>query len=141
MDSRDIRHTVLAAIERWNAHDKRYFDFYDGGAPVHGLPPDAPATLEGLKAMFLAMWAAFPDVSVEPLHILVDDDLCAVNLRLTGTHRGEFLGIPATGRAIDVHAMTFLRLGADGRVTERWQRLDEVGLLRQLGAMPAPART
>jgi predicted ester cyclase len=141
MESRDIKRIVLDAIARWNAHDERYFESYTADAPVHGLPPDAPPTLEGLKGMFRAMWIAFPDVVATPLHVIVEDELCAVNLRVTGTHSSEFLGVPATGTAIDVHALVFLRFDADGRVAERWQRLDDVALLRQIGAMPGPAGT
>jgi predicted ester cyclase len=58
---------------------------------------------------------------------------------VSGTHEGEFMGAPPSGNRIEVDAMTFVRFGPDGKIVERWTRLDEVGLLTQLGLLPAPA--
>jgi predicted ester cyclase len=70
---------------------------------------------------------------------VAEGDLVAVHLRVSGTHQGEFMGAAPTGTRIEVGVMAFLRFGADGRVSERWTRLDDVALLTQLGLMPAAA--
>ena len=141
MDPQEIRRAIDDAIARWNAQDERYFEAYAPDVVVHGLPPEAPGTLEGLRGMFRMMWAAFPDMRADVRQIVVEGDRCGLQLAVTGTHRGEFLGIPATGRTVNVGAMVFLRFDAAGKVAERWQQLDDLALLRQLGAMPAASST
>lgn len=61
-----------------------------------------------------------------------------VRFTFTGTHEGEFLGAPGTGRALEVGDITVLRFEG-GLVVERWNRLDDLALLTQLGALPATA--
>jgi predicted ester cyclase len=60
----------------------------------------------------------------------------AVRFTLTGTHTGELLGVPASGEHIDAEGITILHFSGD-RVVERWNRLDDVAFLTQIGAMPA----
>ena len=58
---------------------------------------------------------------------------------IKGTHSAEFFGVPATGRSVEIDGMSIFRF-RDGRIAERWQSLDALGLLRpSFGAMPAPA--
>jgi predicted ester cyclase len=130
---------VNLAIERWNAHDDSYFTLYADDLVAHDQPPDVPPTLEGLKGLFHQMWASFPDARVSALAVVAEGDLAAVHLQWNGTHKGEFFGAAPSGNRIDFRVMAFLRFGPDGKVVERWTRLDEVGLLTQLGLMPAPA--
>jgi predicted ester cyclase len=85
------------------------------------------------------MWASFPDIRVEPIRIAAEGDLLAADLRISGTHEGEFLGAAPTGNRIELDVMTFLRFGPEGKAVERWTRVDEVGLMTQLGLMPAQA--
>ena len=61
----------------------------------------------------------------------------AARIRFRGTHRGGFMGIPATGRAVTFTSMEFNRV-VGGRVAEHWVLIDLLGLLQQLGAAPAP---
>ncbi len=56
----------------------------------------------------------------------------------TGTHRGELMGIPPTGKPVDVEAISIFRI-ADGKIAEEWTVWDALGLLQQVGAVPAPA--
>jgi predicted ester cyclase len=127
------------AIERWNAHDESYFELYTEDVVCHDQPAGLPPTLDGLKALFHQMWASFPDVGITKLGLIAEGELLAVHLRASGTHQGEFMGAPPTGNRIEVETMAFLRFGGDGKVVERWTRLDEVALMTQLGLMPAPA--
>jgi predicted ester cyclase len=139
MGTQAHRDAVELAVDRWNAHDERYFEAYTEDASMHGFPANVPPTVEGIRALFGGMWAAFPDIRVEIEHLGVEDDVAALHFRVRGTHEGEFMGAAPTGNRIDVEVMTFLRFGPEGKIVERWNRMDEVGLMTQLGLMPAPA--
>jgi predicted ester cyclase len=130
---------VGLAIERWKAHDDSYFEVYSDDVVCHDLPPNLPATREGLKGLFHQMWTSFPDSRISALDVVAERDLAAVHLRFGGTHQAEFMGAAPTGNRVEVNVMAFLRFGPDGKIVERWTRLDEVGLLTQLGFMPTPA--
>jgi predicted ester cyclase len=92
-----------------------------------------------MRGLFQQMWASFPDIRVEPLQVAVEGDLAAGHLEINGTHEGEFMGASPTGTRIELDEMAFFRFGPEGKVVERWTRLDEISLLTQLGLMPAPA--
>jgi predicted ester cyclase len=139
MGAQASKDAVIDVVDRWNAHDERYFEAYSEDASIHGFPATMPPTVEGLRALFGAMWAAFPDIRVEIEHLLVEDDIATLHFRTVGTHEGEFMGAAPTGNRIDVDAITLLRFGPEGKVVERWNRMDEVALMTQLGLMPAPA--
>ena len=78
---------------------------------------------------------AFPDIRVTVFDTVAEGDLVAVRGEISGTHRGELMGLPPTGNGVSVSVMDFNRI-ASGRVHERWGQLDMLGLLQQLGAVP-----
>ena len=80
---------------------------------------------------FEMMKHAFPDLQAHIEDIVAAEDKVAVRLRFRGTHRGEFLGIPATGRTIEYVSHEFYRI-ADGLIAEEWICSDMATLLRQL---------
>lgn len=98
----------------------------------HDPAPGQPAGREGFKAFFTELTAAFPDAHIEPAHLVADDDNVAVAYTLTGTHEGEFQGIAATGRKIEVRGLQIGRF-ENGQIVERWGSSDELGILQQLG--------
>ena len=131
---------IEQAIEAFNRSDDSYFDLYTDDSAVHGLPgTGGPVDKQGLTDFFHAFWSAFPDAKVEPLHTIADGDLVAMRFRITGTHRGELMGVSPSHNAIEVEAITIFELDREGRCVERWVRLDEMSFLQQIGAMPAPA--
>ena len=75
---------------------------------------------------------AFADLSYEVCDAFGDGDRVAVRLITRGTHTGEFLGTPPTGKAFEIEAIHIFRI-ADGKVAEHWAKRDDVGLTRQLG--------
>jgi steroid delta-isomerase-like uncharacterized protein len=79
---------------------------------------------------------AFPDMHLEVHEMLADGDYVAVRYTLTGTHRGEFNGIPPTGRSFKVAEMILHRFDDGGMEREMWPHIDFMGLMRQIGAMP-----
>ncbi|NIR27704.1 MAG: ester cyclase [Gammaproteobacteria bacterium] len=104
----------------------------------HQVPPGLPPGIEG-KRQFLGMLLnAFPD-----LHITIEGDLIAEGdyvaerWTLEGTHQGELIGIPATGKRVKVAGMSISRL-VDGKQVEHWSVMDQFGLLQQIGVIPMP---
>src|SRR5262245_17429557 len=107
-------------------------EFFDHTA-YPGVPPDR----EGRK-MTLAMFrVAFPDIHISTDAMIGEGDLLAIRHTIRGTHQHEFLGIPPTGRRIEVAGVTIIRF-ANGKVVEHWLYNDDLGMLRQLGALPTP---
>lgn len=98
-------------------------------APGQGPGP------EGFKAFFTEMRTAFPDLKVEPQTMLSEGDQVAFAYTLTGTHKGDFQGVAATGKSIEVRGMQIGRF-EEGKMVERWGSSDELGILKQIGAAP-----
>ena len=132
-----------AVIRRWiEAHNERDLeaeaDVLAPGLVVH--VPAAPGPLEGLEAWrrFSGSFAeAFPDLRLSVQDIAAEGDTVAARVDFRGTHRGEFQGIPPTGKEVAFSSMEFNRV-RDGKVEEHWVELDLLGLMRQLGAIPEP---
>src|SRR6476660_7211569 len=102
-------------------------DFVNHDPPV-GVPPDA----DGMRTAAAMFREAFPDWHSD-LHALVaEDDIVVERFTASGTHRGELMGVAPTGETVELRGINIFRL-RDGQITERWGRLDELGLFRQLG--------
>jgi predicted ester cyclase len=69
--------------------------------------------------------------------VIASGDKAVARVRVTGTHKGEFVGIPATGKSADVNLIDITRFGDDGLAREHWGVADQLSLLQQLGAIPA----
>jgi steroid delta-isomerase-like uncharacterized protein len=110
-------------------------DFFD-----HDPLPGTTADLAGLKDFVAQIRAAFPDMQVTPDDMIAEGDQLAVRSTMRGTHQGDFMGIPATGKRASWTEMHIGR-GVDGRLTEHWAVVDQLGMLVQLGVVPAPGRT
>ena len=81
---------------------------------------------------------AFPDLDITVEKQVAEDDLVAVHWTARGTNTGTGNGIPATGRSVQITGTTLFRLDA-GRIAEEWTCANSLGLMRQLGMLPAPA--
>jgi predicted ester cyclase len=88
---------------------------------------------EGFKAARRRRNAVFPDWHVDVQDLIAEGDKVVVRATGHGTHRGEFMGIAPTGRLISVTWIAIYRV-RDGKLAEHWQNIDELGLLKQLGA-------
>ncbi len=91
---------------------------------------------EGHKPLGRLFATAFPDGRYVLEDVLAEGDRVASRYTFRGTHRGEFFGIPPTGRAVEATGINVHRVEA-GRIAEQWAQFDALGLLRQLGALPA----
>lgn len=105
----------------------------------HFPQPGVKPTREGLKQTLVGLKTAFPDLRYTIEDAIVCGDQIVHRLSATGTMTGEFMGIPATGKKAtwtEIH----IGKGVDGRLTEHWGLVDQLGMLVQLGIVPSPAR-
>ena len=100
------------------------------------LPGQGPG-LGGLKDALRGMRAAFPDMHWTVEEQIAEGDKVATRFEWTGTHRGEFLGVPATGRAVKVWGVVIDRLEG-GKIKDTRIIMDSLGLMTQLGVFPPP---
>jgi steroid delta-isomerase-like uncharacterized protein len=104
----------------------------------HDPPFGARADREGMRAAGAMFRAACPDWHSE-LHFLVaEDDLVAEVFTASGTHEREMLGVEPSGRVVALRGINVFRV-ANGHISERWGRLDDLGFLQQLGLAPIAA--
>jgi len=108
------------------------------GFTDHTRLPGRPSGLEGLIATWRATRTAFPDLRYELLVEVIDADRIAHRIRATGTHRGEFLGVPATERQVSWEELHIVRHDGD-RILEHWGIVDVVGLMSAVTAEGAAA--
>jgi steroid delta-isomerase-like uncharacterized protein len=101
------------------------------------LPGQGPG-LEGLKQILRVMRSAFPDLDFSVKEQIAEGDKVASRFEWTGTHKGEFLGVPATGRQVCVWGVVIDRL-EQGRIKDTRIIMDTLGLMTQLRVFPSPA--
>ena len=104
----------------------------------HEEMPGLEPSKEGVKQLFHMYRAAFPDLRMEAQDVLVSGDKAVARVRATGTHQGEFLGMAATGKSVDVQLIDITRFGDDGLAREHWGVFDALKMMQQLGAIPGP---
>jgi steroid delta-isomerase-like uncharacterized protein len=106
---------------------------------VHHMPMSPePLGLGPFEEMLNGFLAAFPDMQVTLEDLVAEGDRVAARTSFRGTHRGEFMGIPATGKQVAFTGNDIYRI-VDGRIAEEWAQFDALGLMQQLGAVPLPA--
>lgn len=132
--------TIATAVGRLNAGDVDGYvtTLYAPDAVFHGFPPAFTPDRAGIAAFFRALRAGVPDATIGAQDLLADGDRVALRFTLSGTHTGELFGAPATGARIDAEGITIVHFSGD-QVVERWNRLDDLAFLTQIGAMPVTA--
>jgi steroid delta-isomerase-like uncharacterized protein len=104
----------------------------------HGeLPPGLPPGREGVKLFVKAMRKAFPDLKIKIDRQVAEGDLVVQHVSTTATMKGEFAGMPPSGKTATWEAIHITRI-KDGKVVEHWQVQDQLGMLQQLGFVPKP---
>jgi steroid delta-isomerase-like uncharacterized protein len=117
----------LGAVDEYLAGD--YVD--------HDPPMGFPARREGMRAAAATFRAAFPDWHSDIGFYVEEGDLVVENFTASGTQQGEIFGVPPSGRTVSLPGINIWRV-RDGLIVERWGRLDDLGLMRQLGLIPQP---
>ncbi|WP_323191262.1 ester cyclase [Halostella sp. PRR32] len=138
----DAEQIVTAYVAMWNDRDyakipelvSESFVMYDTNAPADDIPGPAGEVHgpDGLEAWIRAITTAFPDFEADIQEMLASDDRVMYEVTLSGTHEGEFAGIPPTGREIELSGMESYRV-ADGAVQEHRTYYDRQEFLNQLG--------
>ena len=80
--------------------------------------------------------AAFPDLRMDPEDVLASGDKVVARVSATGTHEGELMGMPPTGKSVDVQVINIMRFAEDGLVHEHWGVVDTLAMMQQLGVVP-----
>ena len=129
--------TMEKMYERINAHDVDGFAEYLADDFVeHETAPGLAPTREGVRQFFTMYIAGFPDLNFEAEDMLASGDKVVARIRVTGTHTGEFMGMPPTGKEADVQAIDIIRFGDDGLAHEHWGVFDALAMMQQLGVIP-----
>jgi steroid delta-isomerase-like uncharacterized protein/uncharacterized protein (TIGR02246 family) len=129
---------IQQGISNYNnpASRERYFDLYSENCVFHD--PSVQPGLVGIKQFYNAFWIAFPDLKVQIDDMVAEGDRVSARFFLTATQQGDFMGIPASGKSIEVGGQTILRF-ENGKCVERWTQLDNLTMMQQLGALPQAA--
>ena len=93
------------------------------------------AGIDGPRATVEHRLAAFPDLKSQVEELIAVDDKIVVRVRWTGTQTGDYAGVPATGKAVDVRVISIWRF-ENGKVVENWTLQDQLTLLKQVGFLP-----
>jgi steroid delta-isomerase-like uncharacterized protein len=134
----DYSMTMRSAYDRINQGDIDGFaalladDFVE-----HEETPGFPPTKEGVREFFRMYRAAFPDLHMDAEDMLASGDKTVARVRATGTHRGELMGIPPTGKHVDVQLIDIMKFDGAGSVREHWGVIDTMSMMQQLGVAPA----
>jgi len=123
----------------FNGHQPaRAGDYCTDDVVWHGNSLGEVSGVENLTALLTAFLGALPDLVAEEQDVIASDDLVVVRLIVTATHRGDLLGIPATGRRVQWNAIDIYRVTDDGRISEEWASDDMAAFASQLGAISLP---
>jgi uncharacterized protein (TIGR02246 family) len=131
----DIRSLLERQSAAWAARDPAVFA--EAYAPHAIVTSPTGGVLEGreeIEHIARKWFQAFPDIRFVSEDVLIDDDRVVQIARVSGTHGGEFFGVPATGRKVDV-VFALVMTVSDGRITQERRILDFTGVLVQVGVL------
>jgi steroid delta-isomerase-like uncharacterized protein len=100
--------------------------------------PGQPEGKDGVVFFVNAMRGAFSDIKATIGPSVESGDMASAEVTITGKHTGEFMGVPATDKSFEIEAMDIIRI-EDGKCAEHWGVTDNMALMQQIGAVPAPA--
>jgi steroid delta-isomerase-like uncharacterized protein len=101
------------------------------------LPPGIPNNREGVKVLATMLRSAFPDLKATIEDTIAEGDKVVIRMTWSGTHKGEFMGVPATGKRVSIGVIDVIRMDG-GKFVEHWGQMDSMGMMQQIGAIPAP---
>ena len=131
---------------------RRFFEAFNAGdlegvaglcAPsvvVHNSGAPDPLNLNGFRQLAGAFLAAFPGGEHTIEDMIGEGDKVVTRVVYHGTHTGDLMGMPPTGKQVAVSAMIIDQI-ANGKIVETWRLFDQLGMMQQLGVMPVPEQT
>jgi C-1 hydroxylase len=131
MSLEDNKAIVRRFIEAYN---KRNLDLIDHFVAADYIDHTNEVDREGLKQLFNIGLTAFPDWHETIEDIVAEGDKVWVRITYTGTHKGEFMGLPPTSKKITSKGVDIYRI-VDGKLAEYWNVTDNVNVFKQIGAI------
>ena len=110
-------------------------DLVDASIMDHSPVPGQTPGIAGIKEMFNMLFTGFPDLTTSIDLLVAEDDLVVGHFTTSGTHQGELMGIPATGKKVSFTETHIMRI-ANGKAVEHWGNADDLGMMQQLGVIP-----
>lgn len=139
MSTEDNKALARRSYEAFN--QRNWSVYYELAAP-DGVLHNASMTIQGLDAykQFISMYlTAFPDAQFTIEDLIAEGDRVVVRYTFRGTHTGDLMGISPTGKQVTVTGINIVRI-VNGKAVEGWQNGDTLGMLQQLGVVPAPGQ-
>jgi steroid delta-isomerase-like uncharacterized protein len=115
--------------EIFNEHNLSSIEKYFGKETVEGSP-QAGKSGEGFKLMLTEFFKAFPDWRANIEHIVAENNLVMIFLNGTGTHKGDFRGVPSTNKLVNIRSADLYKI-ENGVITRHWDVVDQLNLLKQ----------
>jgi steroid delta-isomerase-like uncharacterized protein len=141
MSTEENKALVRRWYEKFNEHSLAgIMEDYAPDLVAHGTGSVPDMDLAGVKRFYVATFAAFPDAQLVIEDLIAEGDKVVQRWTMHGTHRGEFMGIPPTGKRVSLTGINIARI-KDGKFVEGWNNEDDLGLMQQLGAIPQVAPT
>lgn len=139
MFNNKLKTVVRTFIEQaFNEKNSEALDaYFSADLTDHALPPMLPSGLQGRKMFYRAFLAAFPDLRVQIEDMVAENDRVVTSWSASGTHTGELMGIPPTGKSATFTGIAIDRF-ENGQSAEHWEVIDQVGMMQQLGLIPTP---
>ena len=135
----DVSALMRRTYDLINAGDiDGFVDLLSDDFVEYEVTPGIPPTKDGVKQFFTAYVGAFPDLRFTTDEILSSGDKGVARVTITGTNTGDFMGMPATGKAVNVGAIDIIQFGEDGLATAHWGIVDVMTMMQQLGVVPTP---
>jgi steroid delta-isomerase-like uncharacterized protein len=139
MSAEDNKNINLRWIQAFNERDwtaESTFRTTDYQAHMSASP--VPLDSAGWAAFMTSFTTAFPDAQIAVEASIAERDVVVSRWTISGTHLGNFLGVPASGRQISMQGIDFSRV-VDGKIAEHWAQFDVMAVMQQIGAVPTPA--
>jgi hypothetical protein len=132
--------TLKRFADAANSHDPERISTAADQAFDRNVQAGTPMPIEangapGVKNVFATLHEAFPDLHISIEDLIAEGDKVVTRERITGTHRGNYMGLPATGKKVAYNEIIIARF-ANGRIVETWGVVDVLSLMKQLGALP-----
>jgi len=122
----------------WELISKTIDEVVEPDALIRTPLPIEATGAELLKRVFATLHRAFPDLHITIEDLIGEGDKVVARDTVTGTHEGEYMGLPPTGKSIMYNEIFIVRF-ADGQIAETWGVVDVLSQMRQLGAIPGSA--
>lgn len=142
MSAEENKALVRQIEEAWNSGNLTALDnLFAPNFVAHNAVPGLPPGLAGAKMAHQASLQSYPDRQTRIEDMIAEGDKVVVRMRMTGTNRGglPWMGVPANGNKVDVQWISIYRI-ADGKAVEHQAEMDMLGMMQQLGVIPAPGQ-